>query len=98
MVPVPRRLPAFCTSVEIHGHVEVLFDEKIGGSPARQQSAKLQAVAHSSGMLFQNFAHGGAHGQFPEAGPLHFSAGAIQLRAAISACGSSRWNQLAPFQ
>ena len=59
---------------EIHGHVQVFFDDKVGRSPAGQQSTKLHSVPHSSGMLLENFAHGGAHGQFPKARMFYFSA------------------------
>ena len=65
MVPVPSRLPAFCTSSEIHGNVEMLFDQKIGRCAAGKHSAKAQAVAHAARVFFKDFAHRRAHRQFP---------------------------------
>ena len=77
MVPVPMRLPAFGISVKSMGVSRCSSTMKVGGGPAGQQSAKLHAVAHSSRMLLENFADGGAHGQFPQARALHFSARAV---------------------
>ncbi len=59
---------------EIHGRVQVLLDDERRRGPTWQQSAKLHTVAHSPGMLLENFAQGGADGQFPKPGTLYFSA------------------------
>ena len=41
---------------EVHGCVEVLFDDEWGRTASGQQSAKLQGVTHAAGVLFENFA------------------------------------------
>src|SRR4051794_6596195 len=63
----------------------MLLREEVRGSAAGKQAAKFDAVAHAARVLLQNFADGGAHGKLPYSGALYFSAGAIELRAAVFA-------------
>ena len=53
--------------IEIHRHVEMLVDEKFGRRAARKHAAKLYAVAHAAGVLFQDLANGRAHAAAPTA-------------------------------
>src|SRR5208282_440245 len=79
----PQAAAGFRHLGEVHGRVQVLFDDEGRGTATRQQSAKLQSVTHATGVLFENFADGRPHGQFPKAGTFHFSANTVELRAAI---------------
>ena len=74
---------------KVHGDVQMLFHQKVRRSAAGEQPAKSNAVAHASRVLLQNFPDSGAHGQFPEARPFHFAAGAVELRPAILAAAQA---------
>src|SRR6516225_6834788 len=75
--------PGFLHFVEVHRHVEVLFGQELGGRAAWKKAAETKALAHSSGMPFQNFAGGCTHGQLPEPRPLHPATGSVELGSAI---------------
>ena len=86
MVPVPRRLPAFCTESKSIATVQVLLHQKVGGSAAGQQAAEPEAVPHAAGVLLEDFAHGACPWAAPTGpGVLDLAADAVDLGAAVFA-------------
>src|SRR5579883_524950 len=69
--------------VEVHGHVQVLFGEEVGGGAAGKKAAEPVALAHAAGVFLQDLAGGGAHRQLPKAGAVDAAARAVELGAAI---------------
>src|SRR5918999_6559123 len=69
--------------IVIHGQVQVLLHQKVGGSPARHQTAERVTIAHAASVLLQELAKGGPHGQLPGPGPFDPAARPEDLGPAV---------------
>ena len=77
--------PRFTNTFELHRQVKMRFGQEVGARAARLPGLKLQAITHAAGIIFQNFARGGAERQFPDARIFHPAREAHQLGTGIFA-------------
>ncbi|EJK89854.1 hypothetical protein UUU_29730 [Klebsiella pneumoniae subsp. pneumoniae DSM 30104 = JCM 1662 = NBRC 14940] len=78
----------FTNAFEFHRQIEVRFGEEVGPCSARLPGFKLQAIAHTAGVIFEDLAGSGAERQLPDARILHPAGEAHQLGASIFAGGN----------
>src|SRR5262245_25457473 len=61
----------------------MFLDQKIRGCASWDHGAEFVTVSHAAGVQFDDLAHRGAHGEFPNTWSFYPAAGSIELGAAV---------------